>query len=145
MTTVSRSALVPFAAAAMYRLVDDIDSYPSFLPWCAGTQVHDRTEHCVRATIQIAKGPLRKAFTTVNALTVDREIRLSLVDGPFKRLGGAWSFEPLNDAGSRVGLELDFEFSSRLVTMTVGPIFNEIANTMVSAFCSRARQVYGTA
>ena len=127
----------------MYQLVDDIESYPKFLPWCAAAIVHTRSVEQVHATIRIAKGPLRKEFSTRNTLEANRQIKLTLVDGPFKRLDGNWQFEQLDNAGSRVTLALEFEFSNRLVTMTAGPIFNEIANTMVSAFCDRARQVYG--
>ena len=143
MTTVNRTALVPFSAAAMFRLIDDIDAYPQFLPWCSSTRVLSRSDAEVVATIRIAKGPLHKEFTTRNRLMPDSRIELRLQDGPFKRLDGLWTFTQLGDDGCRVGLDLDFEFSSRLLTMTVGPVFNEIASTMVNAFCARARAVYG--
>lgn len=126
----------------MYALVDDVPSYPQFLPWCNGAEEHRRTDAQVHATIRIAKGPIRKAFSTINRLTPGQCIELSLVDGPFRRLEGSWGFAPLGDEGCKVSLELDFEFSSRILTATIGPVFNEIANSMVAAFCQRARAVY---
>lgn len=126
----------------MYALVDDVPSYPQFLPWCSGAEEHRRDGNEVHATIRIAKGPLRKAFSTINRLTPGERIDLSLVDGPFRRLDGSWSFAPLGTDGCKVSLELEFEFSSRILTATIGPVFNEIANSMVSAFCQRAQVLY---
>ena len=138
-TRVSRSALVPQSASLMYQLVADIEAYPHFLPWCADATIHKRSALEVVATLSLAKGPVRKAFSTRNTLHPEQRIELQLLDGPFKSLQGEWNFAQLGDDGSRVQLELEFEFSSRLLAMTVGPIFNEIANTMVQAFCDRAR------
>jgi len=141
-TIVNRTALVPYSAAQMFLLIDDIEAYPQFLPWCSGTQVLSRLPEEVIATIRIAKGPLHKEFTTRNRLMPDSRIELTLQQGPFKRFEGAWTFAQLGEDGCRVGLVLDFEFSSRILTMTVGPVFNEIASTMVNAFCARARAVH---
>ena len=142
MTRVSRSALVPYSAALMYQLVADIEAYPRFLPWCASAVVLHRDETEVRATLGLAKGPVRKQFSTRNTMHPEHRIELQLLEGPFKSLHGAWTFAQLGDDGSRVQLELEFEFASRLLGMTIGPVFNEIANTMVQAFCTRAREVY---
>lgn len=138
-TRVSRSALVPHSASHMYQLVADIEAYPDFLPWCANATILKRSAEEVEATLSLAKGPISKAFTTRNTLHPEARIELHLLDGPFKSLQGEWRFEQLGEDGSRVQLELEFEFSSRLLAMTVGPVFNEIANTMVQAFCDRAR------
>jgi ribosome-associated toxin RatA of RatAB toxin-antitoxin module len=140
---VVKSALVPFTAQDMFRLVDRVEDYPGFLPWCSSTAVHERSDGHVVASIEIAKGPLHKRFTTRNALEPGVAIDIRLVDGPFRRLDGHWRFEPLGDVGCKVQLDLDFELSSGLLRKLLEPIFSEIANTMVDAFCSRAREVYG--
>ena len=142
MTRVSRNALVRYSASCMYQLVADIEAYPQFLPWCANATIHKSSAHEVEATLGLAKGPIRKAFSTRNTLNPEERIELHLLNGPFKSLQGEWRFTQLGEDGSRVQLDLEFEFSSRLLAMTVGPVFNEIANTMVQAFCDRAGVLY---
>ena len=143
MRRVSKAANVPYSADQMYELVADIERYPEFLPGCRDAIVHSRTDSQVEATLEVAKGPLSKSFTTRNHLTPGQSISLELVRGPFQRLGGMWEFRPAADGGSQVSLRLDFEFSSRLLGKVVGPIFEEMANSMVDAFRRRARTVYG--
>ena len=143
MPQVSRSALVPYSAAQMYALVDGIKQYPEFLPWCRSAVEHSRDPAEVRASIEIAKGAVNKAFTTCNKMTPGAQIEMSLLDGPFKHLHGFWRFDALRENACKVSLELDFEFSNRLVSMAIGPVFNQVANTMVDCFVERARSVYG--
>lgn len=144
MPTVNRQALVPYSPAEMFALVDDVPAYPQFLPWCRSAQVHSRNEDEVRASIELAKGSLRKSFTTCNRLQKDKMIEMRLVEGPFRHLEGFWRFDALKGgAATRVSLDLDFEFSNRLMAMAVGPVFNQVADTLVDAFVRRAREVYG--
>lgn len=144
MTLISRNALVPYSVEEMYALVDDIESYAEFLPWCKSTDVMSRDENEVKASIEIARGALNKSFTTLNRLQANKIIEMRLVQGPFKRLEGFWRFDALKDSSaSKISLDLDFEFESRLVAFAVGPVFNQIANSMVDAFCKRAVEVHG--
>ena len=142
-TRITRSALVPFAAAQMYRLVADVPTYPQFLPWCRQADVHHDDAHSALASLTIAKGPLRKRFTTRNLLFPEHRIEMALVDGPFNHLNGCWSFDDLGGEGARITLVMDFEIAGALLRRTVQPIFAEIGNTMVDAFCRRARELYG--
>lgn len=143
MPTINRQALVPYSAADMYALVDDIDAYPQFLPWCKRAEVLSRDEDEVKATIELAKGSLKKSFTTCNRLQAGKMIEMRLVEGPFKNLEGFWRFDALEGGASKVSLDLEFEFSSKLVAMAIGPVFNQVANSLVDAFVSRAKEVYG--
>ena len=143
MPTVSKSALVQYSAEEMYRLVVDVDAYPQFLPWCADAEVISTNGDEQVARIEIAKGPVRKSFTTKNALTSNEKITLRLVDGPFDRLEGQWRFDALHANASRVSLDMEFTLSSALLRRIVGPIFAEISAKMVDAFCARAQFVYG--
>lgn len=145
MTTVSKSALVPYAASDMYALVDDVESYPQFLPWCSGARVLSRTDDEVRAVLELARGNMRKSFTTCNRLQKNKMIELRLLEGPFRHLEGFWRFTPLSDSTCKVSLDMDFEFSNKLSGLIFGPLFNQIANTLVDAFCKRALDVYGKA
>lgn len=141
MAKVEKSALVPYSAQDMYAIVADVESYPQFLPWCRSARQHGNDDGSVTATIEMAKGPLHKSFTTRNELHEGERIEIRLVDGPFKRLDGTWRFEPRGDQGCRVTLDLEFDFSSRLLRAVVGPVFHEIANTMVDSFTRRAATV----
>lgn len=144
MTTLNRSALVPYSPAEMFTLVDDIESYPQFLPWCRGAKVHSRDEDEVYATIELARGAIHKSFTTHNRLQKNKIIEMRLVEGPFHHLEGFWRFDPIGEEqGCRVSLAMEFEFSNRLIGMALGPIFSEITVTLVDAFCERAKECYG--
>ena len=141
-TRISKSALVMHTPQAMYRLVNEVEHYPEFLPWCRSGDVLERDETCQRATISIARGPLNKSFTTRNTMVPDEEIRLQLEDGPFSKLEGVWRFEPLGEKGCKVSLDIEFAFSSRMLAAVLNPVFSEICSTLVDAFVKRANQVY---
>ena len=143
MTTIRKSALVPYTADQMYALVDDIDSYSEFLPWCRSSEELSRSDYEVRASIEIAYSGLHKSFTTLNRMQIGKMIEMRLIEGPFKHLEGYWRFDSLGEEGCRVSLDLEFEFSSRIVGMTVGPLFTQIANSLVDAFVKRAQQIHG--
>lgn len=145
MTTINKSALVAYSAAQMYALVNDVDAYATFLPWCRSSKVLSRDEDVIRATVEIAHGSLHKSFTTRNRLQRDKMIEMRLEEGPFKRLDGFWRFDVLGGQACKVSLDLEFEFNNRLVGLAMGPIFSQIANSLVDAFSKRAVDVYGKA
>lgn len=143
MTTVRKSALVRFPAQLMFELVADIESYPKFLPWCRSSRVLRRADNLVEAELEIARGGFHKTFATRNVVLGSREIRLSLLEGPFEYLEGVWTFTPLREDASKISLELEFEMSGKLANLAFGAIFNQICNTMVGAFSERAKTIYG--
>lgn len=133
---------MPYSAEQMYDVVNAVDEYASFLPWCARSEIFNQTEDHMEASILMKKGKLNHSFTTRNDLISGKIIHMTLVDGPFKSLTGDWIFTALSDKGSKIELKLDFEFSSRIVSLLIGPIFTQIANSLVDAFCQRAHQLY---
>ncbi len=141
--TVSKSAQVPYAPNKMYALVANVEQYPAFLPWCRGARIRVPGENTVEASLEIGRGPIRKTFTTRNVMTPDSRIDIELINGPFKHLEGYWQFEALDGDGCRVVLDLEFELSNAVLQRTLGPLFSEIANTMLNAFCRRAKELYG--
>ncbi|MBU1192747.1 MAG: type II toxin-antitoxin system RatA family toxin [Gammaproteobacteria bacterium] len=142
-TSIHKSALVAYTPAEMFALVSDIESYADFLPWCRSASVVWREGDELKACLEMAKGSLQKSFTTHNRQQADKMIEIRLVDGPFKRLEGYWRFDPLGDKACKVSLDLEFEFANRMLSMMIGPVFSQIANTLVDAFQQRAVQVYG--
>lgn len=143
MPTIYRSALVPYSQEQMYKLVDDIKRYPDFLPWCSDSQEIQRDTDTVEAAVTISKGSLTKTFVTRNNSKSHEQIEMQLIDGPFKSLHGFWKFDNLDGRACKVSLDLTFEFSSTLVKLAIGPIFNQVANTLVDSFVERAKVIYG--
>lgn len=127
----------------MFRLVDDVDSYSDFLPWCNRSEVLSRSDNTVEATLELHKGAVSKTFATRNTLRENEAIDLQLLGGPFRHLSGGWTFQSLGAEGSKVTLELEFEFESRMVDMVFGAFFEETCNSMVDAFTKRAAAIYG--
>jgi len=142
MSQVDRSALVLHTAEQMFDLVNDVERYPQFLPWCSGVDLISRDESELVATLHVSKGGLKYSFTTRNRLTRPQEMTMELVDGPFSSLSGVWTFKALSDEASKVELSLGFEFSGKLSSLAMGKVFNQVASTMVEAFVSRADDIY---
>lgn len=143
MPSVSRSALVPYSAQQMFELVAAVDQYKAFLPWCGDSQVLERSEDEMKACVVISKAGIERSFTTMNRFQRGKMMEMRLLEGPFRHLEGFWRFQPLREDACKVSLDLEFEFSSRVVTLAFGKIFNQIANTLVDAFVQRADEVYG--
>ncbi|MBL4762815.1 MAG: type II toxin-antitoxin system RatA family toxin [Gammaproteobacteria bacterium] len=144
MPLLNRHALVAHSPKQMFRLVDRIEDYPEFLPWCGGTSIQSRDDDQVTASITIAKGAIHKTFTTRNFLQTNKMIEVRLVDGPFKQLDGFWRFDAIGDGACKISLDLKYEFASKLLGLAIGPVFQQIATTMVDSFVQQANKVYGT-
>lgn len=143
MKRIARSAIVEHSADQMFALVDDIESYPRFLPWCKAAAV-ERAPEGVRATLTIGMRGLRQSFTTRNVNRPGESIELRLVEGPFRRFGGAWRFTPLSEEACRIEFSIEYEMAGALSRL-LEPAFDHIADTMVDAFTRRAAELYGRA
>jgi len=139
MREVKRSALIAESPARMYALVNDIERYPEFVPWCTAARVDARKEGEIVATLTIKRGPVKSEFTTRNLLEADKRVLMQFVSGPFRVLEGLWTFTALGDLGCRVELEMRFEFANRLTNALFAPLFEDTAASLVDAFVKRAR------
>lgn len=142
MKIIEKSALVTHTAEQMFLLVDDIDAYATFLPWCSLSEVIERSAREVKGHLEISYGQLNKSFVTRNINTPYSQIEMQLVEGPFKHLKGLWLFTPLGSDGCKVELNMEFEFSSKLLDMTVGPVFGKLVGSLIDAFTERAKKIY---
>lgn len=143
MTVINRSALVAYSARQMFELVNSIEEYPRFLPWCSKSHIVSQDSNEIEATLEITWAGMHKTFTTRNYLHPHDRIEIQLVSGPFRHLKGRWTFTTLNIQACKVSLELDFEFTGNAIDKLFQPIFNHIANSLVEAFCKRAVEIYG--
>lgn len=130
------------SASQMFHLVDDVERYPEFMPWCGGAHIDERFDDGLTATLQIDFHGLRQSFTTRNRYEDESLISVTLVSGPFKTLDGEWRFKALGDEACKIEFRLHYEFSNKLLEKLVGPVFQHISNTFVDAFIQRAGQVY---
>jgi len=142
MKRIARSAIVEHSAEEMFALVDDIESYPRFLPWCVAARVESRMHDTVQATLTIGLRGLRTSFTTHNDNRPGEAIDMRLVQGPFRRFAAAWRFNRLSEEACRIEFSVEYELSGPLARM-LSPLFDRIADTMVDAFTRRAYEVYG--
>ncbi|HEX5314399.1 MAG TPA: type II toxin-antitoxin system RatA family toxin [Gammaproteobacteria bacterium] len=142
MREIHRSALVSYPAEDMFALVNDVDSYPRFLTWCRSATAVATADNELQASLEFAKSGLHRRFTTRNRFEPGRAIRMDLVSGPFRVLSGNWEFRPLGAGGSKVSLDLRFEFASRLLEAVFAPVFGEVMNSLVDAFVERANELH---
>jgi ribosome-associated toxin RatA of RatAB toxin-antitoxin module len=143
MAVVQKTVLLAFSAEQMFALVEKVEDYPAFLPWCGGVEVKQRSPEKLVATISIAYHGIKQSFTTENQNTAPRHMQMKLVEGPFRQLDGQWHFKPLREDACKVEFELHYEFSSKVLEKLIGPVFTIIANSFVESFCKRAEEVYG--
>jgi ribosome-associated toxin RatA of RatAB toxin-antitoxin module len=140
---VERSAIVTYAPAQMYALVNDVARYPEFLPWCRAGRVENISPTESLATIDVERGMLRAEFTTRNTLEPGARILMQLTHGPFRQLNGQWRFDAIGERGSRVSFRVEFEFKNRLTGAAFSSVFESMCGTIVDAFALRAQKIYG--
>jgi ribosome-associated toxin RatA of RatAB toxin-antitoxin module len=142
MAVVHKTVLVGYSAEQMYALVERVEDYPKFLPWCGGVQVKQREGDKLIATLQINYHGVKHSFTTQNTNTPSSSMKMELIDGPFRHLDGAWTFKALRADACKIEFDLHYEFSSKILEQIIGPVFNKIANSFIDSFSRRAEAVY---
>ena len=142
MKRIARSAIVEHSAGEMFSLVDDIESYPRFLPWCRAAQVDERTAQWVQATLSVGMRGLNQTFSTRNELHPPEAMDMRLLKGPFRHFAAAWRFKPLSAQACSVEFSLEYAMAGPLARM-LEPLFDHIADTMVDAFTRRANDLHG--
>ncbi|MFC3108837.1 type II toxin-antitoxin system RatA family toxin [Undibacterium arcticum] len=143
MAVVHKSVFLGYSAEQMFALVDKVEDYPKFLPWCGSVDVKQREENKLIATLAINYHGVKQSFTTENTNLPPTSMTMRLIEGPFKHLDGTWTFKPLREDACKIEFDLHYEFSNRLLEQIIGPVFGMIANSFVDSFCKRAETVYG--
>lgn len=143
MHCIRKSMLAPYSAEQMFNLVDRVEDYPRFLPWCGGVEVHERSETVLDATLHIRFLKVQAHFRTRDNRFPHERIEMRLVDGPFKHMDGLWRFIPLSEDACKVEFELDYAFASRTLEALIGPVFDRITSAFVDAFIEEAERRHG--
>jgi len=143
MTEISKMTVVPYTPEEMYVLVNDIESYPAFLPWCTAAKIFNQKEESMTATLSLALGKIKQSFTTENTMQDGSRIDMQLIDGPFKHLSGYWKFNLEDEHSCHIQLHMNFEFKNKIIKHTLGKAFYKVMDSLVDSFVQRAQQVYG--
>lgn len=141
MTIINKTAVVPYTAAQMFELINDIEKYPQFIPYCVDSKIIEQKEDEIHAMLTFAGAGIHKSFTTLNRLQPHKMVEIRLINGPFKSLEGFWSFEKVDENSCKITLNLEFELVG-VLKMIFGPIFNQVVNMLVDSFHQRAQQIY---
>ena len=142
MAVVKKSALVPYSAERMFKLIYRVQDYPRFLPWCSHAEVISEDAEKICGRIEVSRLGIHQSFSTCNHYERPERMDISLLDGPFRKLHGGWRLTPLREDACKVELELEFELSGKLIDRAFGAVFSQVANSLVDAFCKRADEVY---
>lgn len=142
MSVFDRSKLVPYSAEQMFALVDDVERYQDFLPWCCESRVLALNDNEMRAQLSVSKGPLKLSWVTRNTRDAGRWIEMNLDEGPFSCLSGSWLFDPLDSKASKVSLRLEYELDGSLKRLALSMIFDQIVRSLMQAFIDRAGEIY---
>ncbi len=141
MKKITRNALLPYSCAAMFKIVSDVESYPSFLPWCSGSELIESDSNSSIARVDIEKAGIKQSFTTANILVEPKSIQLNLVEGPFSHLKGMWTFDELDENSCKITFNLEFGVSNKVFNFALSALFEQIASTLVDSFCTRAKEI----
>ncbi|MEM1143237.1 MAG: type II toxin-antitoxin system RatA family toxin [Pseudomonadota bacterium] len=141
-TSIRRSALLPYSAQQMYELVNDVEAYPQFMDGCKASRIVRSDEWQMEAELELEKGGFSHSFTTLNTLRPYERVELALKDGPFEHLSGAWQFTSLREDACKVSLDLEFAVRSGLLSSAAGTLFERVASRLVDAIAVRAEAIY---
>lgn len=141
MAKVEKNVLVHHSAEKMYSLVDAVEQYPEFLPWCGGTELIKRNDTITVATIHINYHRVKQSFSTENTKSYPNLMQIKLLEGPFKHFQGEWKFTPLSEHACKIEFTLSYEFSNIFLEKLISPVFSHIANTFVDSFVARADKI----
>lgn len=144
MNKVEKTVLVMHSAEQMYALVDAVEDYPKFLPWCGGVDLLERTEATTSATLHINYHGIKQNFTTQNNKVFPSSMVIELKNGPFKHLDGSWHFIELRENACKIEFRLNYQFANIFLEKLIAPVFNYIAATFVDGFVARANKIYAS-
>tara|TARA_B100000900_G_scaffold353125_1_gene321087 strand:- start:479 stop:916 length:438 start_codon:yes stop_codon:yes gene_type:complete len=122
----------------IFNLINNIDKYPDYLPWCVKTEVEHESKNIINGKIFISKSFIKWSFSTKNTIEKNKSINLSLIDGPFEELNGKWSFIPIDKNNTKVSLDINYKFKNSLIELSIEPIFTSIMNSILQSFISQA-------
>ncbi len=140
--------MLPYSPEQLFALVGDVALYPEFVPWITSMAVANQHDAAPGVTELDAEAGVSFAVfsgqfsTRVRRDANTREITVSLLNGPFRRLENRWRFEP-HASGALVHFYIDFEFASKLLDGLLAANMDHAVRRLIACFEGRARALYG--
>ena len=125
----------------IFNLINQIDKYSDFLPWCKKSKIISDTNNAMIGVITVSKNFADWTFTTKNNYIINKKINLRLVDGPFSHLSGCWNFSEIDKNNTLINFNLEYEFSNKIIELTLKPVFSSIMLSILDSFISEAFKI----
>jgi coenzyme Q-binding protein COQ10 len=143
------SRLLPFTPDQLFELVGDVEAYPDFVPWISAMRTWNARPLSEGVTSLDAEAGvgfsfLKERFSTrVRRDAINRQIDVSLLSGPFRKLVNRWRFIDAGKGCTRVEFDIDFQFKSRLLEGLLRANFGQAVEKLMTCFEARAESLYG--
>jgi len=141
MPKLQETKIVPIERSILFAVVADVAAYGDYLPWCLGTRVYNQRTDEFDADLLIGFKMFRERYTSRVSLTPETKIISRAIRGPLKHLINIWTFEDAGADSTKVSLDLDFEFSTRVLNNAIGGVFADASVKMMDAFAGRAKAI----
>tara|TARA_B100000614_G_C14519371_1_gene481921 strand:- start:160 stop:606 length:447 start_codon:yes stop_codon:yes gene_type:complete len=138
MNVVNQSEDINVDVSLIFKLINNVERYSTFLPWCSSSIILSDSSSEMVAEIEISGKPIKWKFKTKNTYEVNEIIKIQLMDGPFKNLDGYWKFHVIDKYNTNVSLFLEYEFDSKIIELSLKPIFSTIMSSILDSFISEA-------
>ena len=139
----SETRQLPYSPEQMFDLVADVGRYAEFLPWVAAVRVRSNSPTEMVADLIVGFKALRERFTSRVHKERPGHIHVDYLEGPLKHLSNDWKFRPDGKGGTLVDFCVDFAFKNMVFQALAGQYFDRAFRKMVTAFETRAEQLYG--
>ena len=138
MNFIKKSEEINVSHELIFALINNVEDYHKFLPWCSDSKIISDTNNKMAAEIEISKNFVNWKFSTENTYSLNKRIDIKLIDGPFNHLEGYWKFKKLDNYNTTVELYLEYKFDSRIIELSIKPIFSKIMSSILDSFISEA-------
>lgn len=143
------SKQLPYTPDQLFSLVGDVARYPEFVPWITGLRTWNARAlseevDSLDAEASVGFAFLKERFATrVRRDSVNKQIDVSLLSGPFRKLVNRWRFIDAGPAGTRIEFDIEFQFKSRLLEGLLKANFHHAVERLMGCFEARAAELYG--
>ena len=145
MDYINKSEEINVSHELIFSLINNVEDYHTFLPWCSDSKIISDNGVKMLAEIEISKNFINWKFSTENTYDLNKKINIKLIDGPFNHLDGYWEFKKIDNYNTIVDLYLEYKFDSRLIELSIKPIFSNIMSSILDSFISEAFKRKGLA
>ena len=146
MPKASVKRLIECKKEQLVDLVLNIEKYPTFVPFCLDSKVHERKDKgellLIVADLTIGKGPFKDTYKSdVKFNKKEDLIYVTNLNGPLKHLENKWHFNEKNNR-TEVFFEVDFELKNEFLNIIITKSFQIGLDKIADAFQKRAEDLF---